>query len=285
MRGARARLLVLVFRARVGATMRAMKFARQAGTLVGVIHLPALPGAPRYRGDFEAIRASTARDAEALAAAGFDAVIVENFGDAPFFAGPVGPETVAAMAVLVDTARRASGLAMGVNVLRNDGQSALAVAVATGARFIRVNVLVAARVTDQGVVASDAARLLRFRAALGAQWVGLIADVGVKHSAPLGLGGSIEEEAIEAVERSLADAVVVTGARTGAEADTARVEAVRAAIGETPVWLGSGVRAETLGAWLAVADGVIVGSDLREGGRAGGPIDPARARRFTAMRG
>jgi membrane complex biogenesis BtpA family protein len=231
-----------------------------------------------------ALRARTARDAEALAAAGFDAVLVENFGDAPFFRGRVPAETVAAMAVLADEARRASGLPLGVNVLRNDGLSALAVAAATGARFVRVNVLVGARVTDQGVIASEAAELLRLRRSLDAQRVSLVADVGVKHSAPLAGHGSLEEEAVEAVERSLADALVVTGARTGEEASEADVARVRAASHGRPVWLGSGVRAETLGRWLSLADGVIVGSDLRDGGRAGGPIDPARAKRCAAAR-
>lgn len=259
-------------------------FQPGAKALLGVIHLPPLPGAPRYDGDMAALRARTARDAEALAAAGFDAVLVENFGDAPFFRGRVPAETVAAMAVLADEARRASGLPLGVNVLRNDGLSALAVAAATGARFVRVNVLVGARVTDQGVIASEAAELLRLRRSLDAQRVSLVADVGVKHSAPLAGHGSLEEEAVEAVERSLADALVVTGARTGEEASEADVARVKAASHGRPVWLGSGVRAETLGRWLSLADGVIVGSDLRDGGRAGGPIDPARAKRFAAAR-
>jgi membrane complex biogenesis BtpA family protein len=260
-------------------------FQPGAKALLGVIHLPPLPGAPRYDGDMAALRARTAEDALALAAAGFDAVLVENFGDAPFFrdAVPAGDRRGDGGA-RGRGARRASGLPLGVNVLRNDGASALAVAAATGARFMRVNVLVGARVTDQGVIASEAAELLRLRRSLDAQRVSLVADVGVKHSAPLAGHGSLEEEAVEAVERSLADALVVTGARTGEEASEADVARVRAASHGRPVWLGSGVRAETLGRWLSLADGVIVGSDLRDGGRAGGPIDPARAKRFAAAR-
>jgi membrane complex biogenesis BtpA family protein len=255
--------------------------------LIGVIHLPALPGAPRYEGVFSPILDGARRDAEALAAAGFDAVIVENFGDAPFFRGRVPAETVASMAVVCEAVRRASGLPLGVNVLRNDGESALAVAVASGARFIRVNVLVGARVTDQGVIEADAANLLRARARLGAQNVSIAADVAVKHSVALGAAGegSIEEEALEAVERALADAVIVTGSRTGSEADPALVARVRGAVPKAKLWLGSGARADTLAAWLTRLDGVIVGSDLRADGRAGGPIDPARARHFASMRG
>ncbi len=250
--------------------------------LIGVIHLPALPGAPRFGGSFSAILESARRDGEILAAAGFDAVIVENFGDAPFFRGSVPPETVASMTVCCELVRRTSGLPLGVNVLRNDGHAALAIASATGAQFIRVNILVGARVTDQGVIETDAARLLRTRRALGLDRVGLIADVDVKHSSALG-GTSIDDEALEAVERGLADAIVGSGARTGEEASREGILAVKHAT-KAPVWVGSGVRADTLVEWLGVANGIIVGSDLRANGRAGGPIDRARAEAFVRAR-
>jgi membrane complex biogenesis BtpA family protein len=229
------------------------------------------------------LRARTAEDALALAAAGFDAVLIENFGDAPFFRGAVPPETVAAMAVLAEVARAASGLPIGVNVLRNDGAAALAVAAATGARFVRVNILAGARVADQGIIQTDAARLLRMRRHLDAAHVAIVADVGVKHSHPLGAAGdeAVAEEAVEVVERALADAVVVTGSRTGAEVDEAVLARVQAAVPGKSVWLGSGVRADTAARWAALADGVIVGSALREGGRAGGPIDPRLAQEFA----
>jgi membrane complex biogenesis BtpA family protein len=265
-----------------------MRFREHGPALVGVIHLSPLPGSPRSSLKMSSLRARTAEDALALAAAGFDAVLVENFGDAPFFRDAVPPETVAAMAVLVGVARSASGLPVGVNILRNDGASALAVAVATEARFIRVNILAGARVADQGVIQTDAARLLRMRRHLDAAGVGIVADVGVKHSAPLGASGdeAVAEEAVEVVERALADVVVVTGVRTGAEADERLVSRVKRAVPSHPVWLGSGVRVETAARWSALADGVIVGSALREGGRAGGPIDAARALAFAkAWRG
>jgi membrane complex biogenesis BtpA family protein len=254
-----------------------------AKVLVGVIHLPALPGAPRFEGRMGAITESAARDAETLAKAGFDAVMVENFGDVPFYRDRVPSETVAAMAVIADGVRRSSRLPVGVNVLRNDGCSALSVAVATQASFVRVNVLVGARVTDQGVIESDAARLARHRVALGAQGIALVADVDVKHSAPLA-PLLPEDEALEAHERAMADVLVVTGARTGSEADMAVLRAVRARLPSAPLWLGSGVRHDTLGKWLEVADGVIVGSALRADGRAGGAIDLERARSFVAAK-
>lgn len=251
--------------------------------LIGVIHLPALPGAPRAERTMSELKEGVARDADALAAAGFDAIIVENFGDAPFLKGPVGPETIACMTVLAEVARERSGLALGINVLRNDAVAALAVAAATGARFIRVNVLVGARVTDQGIIEGVAAELLRARRALGAQDVKIIADVDVKHSSPLG-PSSLErtlDEARDAVHRALADALVVTGAHTGGTADETQLAAIREALPHTPLWIGSGVRAETAAAWRERTDAIIVGSALRADGRAGGPIDRARAAAFA----
>lgn len=263
----------------------AMLFGDKA--LIGVIHLPALPGAPRAERTLSELREGVARDAAALAAAGFDAVLIENFGDAPFLKGPVGPETVACMTALAEVARAESGLPLGVNVLRNDAVSALAVAVATSARFIRVNVLVGARVTDQGIIEGVAAELLRARRAFGAQDVKIIADVDVKHSAPLGESSLTRtlDEARDAVHRALADALVVTGAHTGGAPDETQLAALREALPHTPLWIGSGVRADTLTAWLERADAVIVGSALRADGRAGGPIDPTRAIAFAAARG
>jgi hypothetical protein len=260
-------------------------FTRDRKSLIGVVHLAALPGAPRASRSVAALADDTARDVEKLARADFDAVIIENFGDTPFFRAHVPPETIAAMAVICDAARRASGLALGVNVLRNDGEAALAIAMATGARFVRVNVLVGARVTDQGVVEGDAASLVRARSRMGAQSVSIAADVDVKHSVALGAPLSAEDEALEAVERAMAEAVIVTGGRTGAEADRALVTRVRDAVPHTPVWLGSGVRHDTAAWWRELADGAIVGSALRAHGRAGGPIDAARAQEFAARWG
>lgn len=263
------------------------RFIDSSAALVGVVHLPALPGAPRFRGDLPAVIEGAVHDAQALTAAGFDAVLLENFGDAPFFRGRVPTETVSAMTAVAAAVRGATRLPLGINVLRNDAQTAMVVAHVVGAQFIRVNVLVGARVTDQGIVESESAELLRLRDRLRAHDVRIVADVDVKHSRPLGPveADAVAEEALECVERAMADVVVVTGARTGSAADASVCERVARAVPETPVWLGSGVTADTLRAWLAVAQGVIVGSALRADGRAGGPVDLARARAFVAAKG
>lgn len=255
--------------------------SRTIPRLVGVIHLAALPGSPRQQAPLGEVAVSAAADARALAAAGFDAVVVENFGDAPFFPGAVPAVTVAAMTRCALAVREAApALDLGINVLRNDAEAALAVAVATGADFVRVNVHIGARVTDQGVVQGAAHATLRLRKALGAEGVRLFCDVDVKHSAPLGVARPIGEEAYDLAARGGADAVLVTGSGTGRGAARADLEAVVGAV-QVPVLVASGATIESLGE-LTAAHGVIVGSCLRSSGRPGEPIDAELAKAFAA---
>ena len=257
--------------------------------VVGMVHLPALPGAPRFDADGgrAAIHAAARRDAERLDAGGVDALIVENFGDAPFYPDAVPRHVVAELTALVGTVQEATDRPVGVNVLRNDGPSAVAVAAATGAAFVRVNVHVGARVADQGVLEGRAHETMRRRERLDAD-VRVLADVGVKHSAPLGRSDSeVGPEAVgDAVERGLADGVIVSGAATGRATDDDDLRAAVAARDEAgldvPVFVGSGVTADTVGDTLAVADGVIVGSALKEGGDATNPVSVERVERLVA---
>lgn len=244
--------------------------------LVGVVHLPALPGSPRHRLSLAAIVEQALRDAAAYEEGGADALIVENFGDAPFARGSVASETVAAMAIAVQAVCTQSRLSVGVNVLRNDARSALGICAATGAAFLRVNVLAGAAVTDQGIIEGDAHMLLRERARLAPE-TGILADVHVKHATPLSKE-TIAEAAEELVGRSLADAVVVSGVATGKAPDPAQVREAALGARGAPVLLGSGVTLENASALLAHAQGAIVGSSLKRGGVLDAPVDPARVR-------
>lgn len=246
--------------------------------VVGMIHLPPLPGAPGPRPSMEDVLEVAAADARALADAGVDGVLVENFGDAPFFPDRVPPETVAALTLAVDRVRRTVSLPVGVNVLRNDAGAALAVAAATGAAFIRVNVHVGSAWTDQGFLQGEAHRTVRRREELGHRCA-LLADVHVKHATPVP-GESLEEAARDAWHRGQADGLVISGSGTGRATDPARVARVVEAVPEAPVWVGSGASVETLEALWPVAAGFIVGSALQEEGRAGERVDPDRARAF-----
>ncbi len=218
-------------------------------------------------------------DALALARAGFDAVLIENFGDAPFFKDNVPAFTIAAMTACALAVREAAPkLALGVNVLRNDVCSALAVAAATGASFVRVNVLSGARLTDQGIIEGRAADVMRLRAQISKS-VRVFADVDVKHSAPLA-ARALEDEVAELAERAHADAILVTGSSTGAPADADDLARARAAT-RLPLYVASGATEHTARALLTRCDGIIVGTAIKRARRAGGPVDPALAKRFV----
>lgn len=249
--------------------------------LIGVVHLGPLPGSPRYASPLEVIVDRALEDVRAYAGAGFDGIIVENFGDAPFFPDVVPPITVAALGVCVRAVVQAAGLPVGVNVLRNDARAALAVAAVTGASFIRVNIHVGAAVTDQGIIQGRAFETVRERAAL-APHVAIVADVEVKHAASLG-PRPIDEVARETVLRGLADALVVTGPSTGEPADLDRVAAVRLAVPDVPVLVGSGVTALTVAEVLENSDGAIVGTGVKRGGRTDASVDPALAHALVAQ--
>jgi uncharacterized protein len=250
-------------------------------SLIGMIHLRPLPGSPRYAGDWDNVLSSALRDAEALASGGASAIMLENFGDLPFFPGRVPANVIASMTAIACAVRRAVDLPLGINVLRNDGQSALAVALASGAKFIRVNVLCGARVTDQGVINGIAHDLLRNRANLSAQSIAIFADVDVKHSAPLAVR-PLEDEVEDTVERGLADALIVSGSGTGKRTDPAQVRLVKKTVPDTPVLIGSGASVQTIKSYLPHADGFIVGTAIKVDGRVENAVDVRRVREIAA---
>jgi membrane complex biogenesis BtpA family protein len=247
--------------------------------LVGMVHLLPLPGSPGFDGSMDAVVETAADDAAVLVDAGFPALIVENFGDVPFFSSRVPPETVAAMTMAVRAASE-TDVPIGVNVLRNDARSSLGVAAATGARFIRVNIHTGLMYTDQGPIVGEAAEILRKRATLTPD-VEIWADVMVKHATPPH-GIDARQAALDTVERGLADAVIVSGSGTGSEPDVAESMVVRDAVPEgTRVVVGSGATRDNLHHLLEAADTVIVGSSIKRDGDANNRPDPERARAFV----
>jgi uncharacterized protein len=244
--------------------------------LVGMVHLPPLPGSPLHEGGMAAIVDGALADARTLADAGFDAILVENLGDSPYAADRVGPLTIASLTVAVAEVIRAVEVPVGVNVLRNDAAAALAIAAATGARFIRVNVHVGGMLTDQGWISGRAHDTLRERARIGAR-IAILADVLVKH-AVIPPGADIAAIARDTWGRGHADGLIVSGGATGEPTSLARVDAIRAAVPDAPVWIGSGLNAGNAATLMRSATGAIVGSAVQHGGRAGSRVEASRAR-------
>jgi len=250
--------------------------------LLGMLHVGPLPGSPLHRPTEDILDRQidrAVREAEIYRAAGFHGLLLENMFDRPYLKGRVGPETVAAMATIGREVGRTVRLPLGIQVLAAANREAIAVALACGASFVRVEGFVFAHVADEGVVEADAGPLLRYRAAIGAGQIRVFADIKKKHSSHAITADVDIVETARAAEFALADGVIVTGMATGRAADPAEVEAVAAAVG-IPVLVGSGVTAANVGGFAA-ADAVIVGSAVKERGDWRQPVDPVAVRRLA----
>lgn len=247
--------------------------------IIGVVHLLPLPTSPRWGGSLKTVIDRAEQEATALAAGGVDGIIVENFFDAPFPKDRVDPAVVSAMTVIIQRLMQMVALPIGINVLRNDAQSALAIASCTQAQFIRVNVWTGIMATDQGLIEGRAHELMRYRRELGSD-VKIFADVLVKHARPLS-STNLTVAVQDTIERGLADAVILSGWATGDPPNLEDLELARDAAQGTPVFVGSGADWENVPQMMQVADGVIVSSSLKRQGKRENSIDPIRVSRFV----
>ena len=254
-----------------------------AKPIVGVVHLPPLLGSPGQAFPLKEVRARALADASALIDNGIDGVIVENYGDAPFFPDCVEGHTVAVMAIIVNEHReRFPKIPIGVNVLRNDAKSATAIAAAANADFVRINVHTGVMLTDQGVLQGKAYETVRYRSVLQSD-VKIFADVAVKHAVPIGQI-NLASVAQDTYFRGLADALIVTGAGTGGRTDLKQLKTVKDAVPQGKVFAGSGVAADNLAETLQCADGVIVGTSIKRDGVTTNEVDPVRVRALVKAR-
>jgi membrane complex biogenesis BtpA family protein len=250
-------------------TMAAMFGARRA--LIGMIHAGAMPGTPAASAGIDELCASAVAEARVYRDAGFTALILENMHDTPYLKGGVGPEVTAAIAREV---AREVKLPLGIQVLAAANEEALAVALASGAGFVRVEGFAFGHVADEGWIEASAGPLLRYRRAIGAEHVKVFADVKKKHAAHAVTADVDLADTARAAEFFRADGVIVTGSSTGRAAERADVECVAAAV-SVPVLVGSGLTPENLAAYAA-ADGFIVGSSVKQGGVWSNALDRTR---------
>ena len=235
--------------------------------LIGDIHLPPLPGTPRYRGETMASIIDRALvDAEAFVKGGMDGIIFENHGDIPFLKpSEIGPEIIAAMSAIITRVANNIDVAFGISLLANGAIGGLAIAKASGARFVRVNQWVNAYVSNEGLIEGESARALRYRRQIDALDVAIFADVHVKHgSHSIVDDRSVSEQAGD-VEFFDADVAIATGNRTGEAVPATEIDAVRAGT-RLPIIAGSGITPANARQILASLDGAIVGSSLKTDG-------------------
>jgi uncharacterized protein len=245
--------------------------------VIGCVHLLPLPGSPLYDGVMGNVYEKALEETDILLKQGIHGLIVENFRDKPFFPGLLPRETVASLAAVGREIVRKVHVPVGVNALRSDGESAVAIATAIGADFIRVNVHMNAVVSEQGIIQGASHRTLRLRSALKSG-VLIFADVGVKHAAPLADRG-LAVETRDLTERGLADAIIVSGEMTGEETKISDVDVVRQHT-RLPVLIGSGMTPENIHKVYEKADGFIVGSYFKKDGKGDNFIEGRRVKRF-----
>lgn len=259
-------------------------FRVSRAAVIGMVHVRALPGTPWGQHSIQDLAKKARQEAEVYLEAGVDALLVENMFDLPYVKGhQLGPEVVACMTRVCHEVRCMTPLEVpcGVQVLAGGNQAAIAVAQASNLQFVRAEGFVFGHMGDEGLAEACAGPLLRYRRAVGAEEVLVLADIKKKHcahamTADVGIG-----ETAQAAQFFLADGVIVTGTATGAEADTGELKEVLENV-DLPVLVGSGVTRDNVHAYIR-AHGLIVGSHFKQGGRWTGELEPRRVRQFTEL--
>ena len=254
-------------------------FLKDQKTIIGMIHVDPLPGTPKFNSSMPDIIAKARAEALIYKEAGLDMLAIENMHDIPYLNKHVGPEIIAAMAVIGYEVKNTTGLRCGIQILAAANQAALGAALAAGLDFIRAEGFVFAHVADEGPIEACAGEILRYRRQIGADQILVLTDIKKKHSShAITIDVDIVETA-HAAEFFLSDGVVVTGAATGQEADLDEVRRVKAAV-DIPVLVGSGVALENVEAYLASADALIIGSYFKKGGHWTQGVDFERTKTF-----
>jgi len=260
--------------------MLANLFARKK-PIIGMVHLLPLPGSPKYDGQLKKIIDRAIHDARALEDGGVDGIIIENINDVPYYPTKVPPETIASMTFVASKVAEVISIPIGINVLRRDSIAAMAIAYTIGGRFIRTNILIGAYVTDQGIIEANAHELLRYRAFLGAD-IKIFADIRVKYASPL-YDRPIYLEAEDAAYRGLADAIIISGAKTGSPPDIQLIKGLKEKIKNIPILIGSGVNENNAKNLIEIADGAIIGSFFKKDGILENPVDIERVRKLVSI--
>ncbi len=244
--------------------------------VVGMIHVGALPGTPRASRDVASLARTAAEEARILADGGVDAILIENMHDRPYLRQAVGPEIVASMTAVAVAVRAAAPVPVGVQILAGANREALAVALAAGCTFCRAENFAYAHVADEGLMPeADAGPLLRYRRAIGADGIAVLADVKKKHSSHAITADVDLAEAARTAEFFGADGIIITGVATGRPTAPADVRIAAEAV-RVPVLIGSGTTPDNLPALWPYANAFIVGSYLKQNGDWRNGPDPRR---------
>ncbi len=248
-------------------------------SVIGMIHLKALPGTPKYNHDVNHIIDTALKEVQIYLKAGIDAIAIENMHDIPYTKKKVGHEISSVMTIVGHEVKKMSGLPCGIQILAAANKASVAVAKAAGLDFIRAEGFVFGHLADEGFIDSDAAGLLRYRKMISAEDIAIFTDIKKKHSSHAVTSDVDIIETAIAAEYFLSDGVIITGSGTGRESKAEEIEAVRYAC-KIPVMVGSGITIDNIGRYLPISDALIVGSHFKKGGHWANELDYERTARF-----
>jgi uncharacterized protein len=251
-------------------------------TLIGMIHVRALPGTPNHELSVREITAIAVQEAQLYADCGLDAVMLENMHDVPYLNRKVGPEIVAAMTTVASAVRQVITVPVGIQILAGANQEALAVALAADLDFIRAEGYVFGHLADEGYMDSCAGELLRYRRQIGAEQIAILADIKKKHSAHTMTADVSIGETAAAADFFGCDGLIVTGSSTGKAASIKDSKEVRSQ-SALPLLIGSGLTVENLKDYWQLADGFIIGTYFKEDGIWQNPVSETRVRQLIVL--
>lgn len=252
-------------------------------SLIGMIHVQALPGTPLNHMPVAEIAAQAVKEARILASGGMQAIMLENMHDVPYLNREVGPEITAALTRISSEVRAVTNLPLGLQILAGANRAALSVAQAAELQFIRAEGFVFGHMADEGLLQSDAGDLLRFRKRIGAEEIQIFTDIKKKHSSHAMTADVSIEDTVEAAEFFLSDGVLITGTQTGKPVNEGELRQVYSAT-KMPVLVGSGVTPAGLPGIVKDADAFIVGSYFKQGGNWKNEPDPQRIEALQQVR-
>ncbi len=247
--------------------------------IVGMVHVDALPGTPKYKGDINKIISNAISEAKIYLDAGINSIAIENMNDVPYLNRTVGPEIISMMSIIAYEVKNKTNLPIGLQILAGANKAALAAAKSAGIDFIRTEGFVFAHVADEGIINSDAGELLRYRKIIDAENILIFTDIKKKHSSHSITADVTMEETAKAAEFFLSDGLILTGSSTGKEADLNEIKAVKKA-STLPVIIGSGITEKNVENYLPFCDAMIVGSYFKKNGKWENMVDGKRVKSF-----
>ena len=248
-------------------------------SVIGMIHVHALPGTPNYKGNLKSVIDSAIEEAKIYENSGIDAIMIENMHDVPYLKRNVGPEIISAMTVIANEIKNKIDLPMGIQILAGANKEALSVALSTNLEFIRAEGFVFSHIADEGTFDSDAGELLRFRKFIEAENILIFTDIKKKHSSHSVTSDISIDETAKAAEFFLSDGLVVTGQSTGVEPAAEELQRIRNS-SKLPVLIGSGITVNNIEKYFNLADSFIIGSHFKINGSLQNRVEEKRIEKF-----